>query len=54
MLPLNELLHYWNTCREHPSSPVTLLRKTYLHLESREIDELCDWQEDIKRVSQYE
>ena len=43
MFPLNELLKLWNNERETPSPQIILFRKTYLHLEANEIDDLCDW-----------
>ena len=43
MFPLNELLKLRNNERETPSPQIILFRKTYLHLEANEIDDLCDW-----------
>ena len=40
MLPVNELLNYWNEGRDTPSSSVFLFKKPYLFLECTEIDEL--------------
>ena len=50
MLPINELLHHWNRRRATPSSSVILFNKTYLHLECTEVDELCDWLENVREI----
>ena len=50
MLPVNELLNYWNEGRDTPSSSVFLFKKPYLFLECTEIDELCDWIEMVREA----
>ena len=42
-IPLVALVEYWNRKRPLPSPTIAKYGKSYLHLDSYEIDELCQW-----------
>ena len=44
ILPMNELLEYWNTLIKKPSLPVlSLYGGQHLQLHCTEVDSLCEW-----------
>ena len=51
ILPVNELLAYWNTYRRSPPLPVlTVYGTLHLWLHYTEVDDLCEWVIQQKKI----
>ena len=49
-IPLVALIEYWNRKRPFPSPTIAKYGKSYLHLDSSEIDELCQWIYNMRKT----